>query len=118
LEARANEADALRDDDRFEAHHELARAYFRCSKSIVDNPYLADSAMFSYALQLHLSAHGDDALDRWRQTAQILSDLAAETRFADIRSRAIYVRDAMRRTAEKVGLPLFDTPAPAESTAP
>ena len=105
LAKRVAEADAVQDEQRFELHRELAREYYRCSKTHSQRDW-RDYATMAYIFEM-LNSVDLDALDNLqvaresRSRAQLLekqcNDLAASARLPDIRSRARQGRDQLRK---------------------
>jgi hypothetical protein len=93
LDRRISEADAMQDSIRYQLHYDQAREYFRCSK-IVSNPYASDIATYLYAIELFESARTNREKDERDRTVEATAnELAAVTRFDDIRKQALFLRD-------------------------
>jgi hypothetical protein len=113
LQKRTDEADALEDGRRHADHRELARLYYRCSQA-QGSPYMRDVATLFYALNLDASARTNgEAFDRGTMAADVCNDLAAATRFEDVRRMAIRNRNQFRRDAQAAYETIYGSPEPS-----
>jgi len=100
LTSRISEAEGMQDSIRYQLHRDKARALFRCSKNSM-NPYASDIATLFYASELEDSARTNGEEDeRGHAAASAENELAASTRFDDIRKMAITFRDQIRKAAD------------------
>ncbi len=102
----ADEAAAVNDPDEWQAHRESARQFFRCGET-TKNPYSRDLAHLLYAGELSLVASTrpsptlDDAhqaLDMYDRVVKVANDLAASTKYDNLRQKALALRDLIRGT--------------------
>ena len=117
LDRRIDEADAMQDSIRYQLHFDEAREYFRCSKNVTD-PYAADVATLLYANELEFSARTNGEEDeRGHTAASAANELAASTRFDDIRKQAISIRDRVRKAADVSHNAIYGAPESSPSPA-
>jgi hypothetical protein len=117
LDRRISEADAMQDSIRYQLHHDEAREYFRCSTTAT-NPYDADIATLLYTTELESSARTNGEEDeRGHTAASAANELAAATRFDDIRRRALITRDVLRKAADTAHNAIYGASAPSPSAA-
>jgi len=91
LSRQLDRAEALLDDNRFSLAKKLAAALYDCSTRISD-PYERDITRYFSLLYVAHSSYKKDA----ESIALQFNELAANTRFRDIRRMAIKSRDALR----------------------
>jgi hypothetical protein len=91
LQHQFDRADALLDDGRFTLAKKLASALYDCSTSLSD-PYERDIAKYFSISYVAYSSFKRDS----ERIASQFNELAANTRFRDIRRMAIKARDQLR----------------------
>ena len=117
LNRRIGEADAMQDSIRYQLHYNIAREYFRCSKTIAD-PYLSDLATMNYSTDLWVSARTNEEEDeRGHTAASAANELASATRFDNIRKIAISLRDMARKAANEAHNAIYGASEPSPSPA-
>jgi hypothetical protein len=117
FERRIHEADAMQDSIRYQLRYDEAREFFRCSKTVT-NPYIVDSATFLYAIDLAQSARTNvEADERGHTAASAFNELAASTRFDDLRKLAIDLRDSTRKYADEAHNAIYGSSDPSSSPA-
>ena len=122
LHKRATEAQAMLEDSRSsQLSREEAREKYHCSQNASD-PYLHDVALLLYADELLASLRTNGDFDNYATViASTLNDLAAATRFPDVRERALKGKDVARASQKDAHNAIYGVEAtqpPSQAYAP
>lgn len=115
---KADEATAMLDESRYQTYKELALQSYRCSANASD-PYLHDVAAYFYSLYLYLSlrTNGDEDQNGPLVSSR-LNDLAAATRFSDIRAMSLKLKKQVIAATKAAHTAIYGAsePSPPEDT--
>ena len=114
LRKKDDEAHAMMDNGRFDIERQLAREYYRCSTDINDQ-YGHDIALLFYGSSLYESLRTNGENDeQGPMVASRMNDLAAATKYADIRRLALKLKAWALKDAQDAHAAIYGSPTPAQ----